>query len=120
MSTSTERCEACRRNIVEVLVDDDAEEDVSLQPYRVCAACARRLRSCALRPLEWFNLAAIHGPFKPLLHDDMYEEDGTALQPAEAVQQPQKYPAPALEQASPDRERLLDYAMTRYFLDAPT
>ncbi len=68
MTPETATCEACRRNNVEVVVEDDDP----IQPYRVCTACARRLRSLALRPLEWFNLASIHGPTKFLLHDDFY------------------------------------------------
>ena len=61
-------------------MDDDPQ-----QPYRVCGACARRLRSFMLRPLEWFRLAAVHSPWKHHLRDEFYgssvEDLGVALLP---------------------------------------
>src|SRR5262249_42051367 len=70
-------CEACRRRQAsEVISGDDPHE-----PYKVCSECGERLRQRALRPLEWFNLAAKHGWRKYLLRDDFYDEDGTAQQP---------------------------------------
>jgi hypothetical protein len=116
MLLPTEICQACRRNPMEVLVEDDDP----LQPYRVCRDCAQRLDSLSLRPLEWFNLAALHGPAKFLLHDDFYFHNGIAYQPQVDVEEPEKYPAPTLDQVEEDQERLLDYAMTLYFLDEPT
>jgi hypothetical protein len=106
-------CEACRSAAVERVVDADDPE----QPYHVCAACARRLETCSLRPLEWFNLAAIHSPYKYLLHEDFYDEQGVAEQPRQAVQSPEHYPAPTFQSAQRDLERLLDYAMTRWRLE---
>src|SRR5258707_12116757 len=40
------------------------------QPEHPCPCCGG--------PLEWFNLAAKHGWRKYLLHDDFYDQDGTA------------------------------------------
>src|SRR5258708_7754419 len=77
MTTLPELCQACQRTPVEVVV----EEDDPTQPYRVCRACARRLHLHSLRPLEWFNLAAVHGQAKYLLHDDFYWDNGIAQQP---------------------------------------
>ena len=73
----------------------------------------------SLRPLEWYNLAAVHGPFQFLLHDDFYEEDGTACQPEEDVADAWLFLAPTLEEVSGDLDRLLEYARTRWFLDKP-
>lgn len=66
-------CQACRRHPVETVLDNEQPD----QPYRLCLACARRIEMLSLRPLEWFNLAAIHGPAKYLLHDDFYYDSGT-------------------------------------------
>lgn len=116
MGILTEKCEACQRNPIEMIVaDDDAT-----QPYRVCSACAHRLRLLSLRPLEWFNLAALHGPSNFLLHDDFYWDNGIAQQADEEMEEPEKYPAPTLRDIGDNVERLLDYAMTLYLLDAPT
>lgn len=110
------KCQACRQKPVEVFVDDDDQE----QPYLVCAVCAQRLRRRALRPLEWFNLAATHGNHKHLLHDDFYWDNGVAQQPPEEVSDAEKFPAPSLEEVKHDGSRLLDYAMTLYVLDKKT
>jgi hypothetical protein len=67
--------------------------------------------------VEWFNLAAIHSPWKHLLHSDFYDEDGTAMQPKEDVENPKRYPAPALEEVRGNLQRLVDYAMTRWRLN---
>jgi hypothetical protein len=107
-----DQCEACRIRPVEFIVEDDDPR----QPYRLCGPCAYRLRTLSLRPLEWFNLAAIHSPWKFLLHDDFYSEEGMATQPREAVEHPHRYPAPTLELVKDDLERLLDYAMAQWWL----
>jgi hypothetical protein len=105
-------CEACRRRpAVETIGDDDPDE-----PYRVCVECGERLRNLALRPLEWFNLAAKHG-FKYLLHDDFYVQDGTASQPEVESYSAEDMLAPSLEEASRTLERLVDYCITRWWLD---
>lgn len=72
----------------------------------------------SLRPLEWFNLAKRHGWAQFLLHDDFYDEDGTATQPEEEVEQPGLFPAPTLDAVSGTAESLLDYAITRWHFEA--
>lgn len=108
-------CEACRqRHVAEVISDDDPDE-----PYRVCGECGERLRQRALRPLEWFNLAAIHGWGKHLLlHDDFYDDDGTACQPDIENYSPDGLLAPTLDEASRSLERLVDCCVTRWRLGA--
>ncbi len=105
-------CEACRLRPVEMNVENEEPR----QPYRVCRECARRLETMALRPLEWFNLAALHGPDKFLLHDDFYDENGVAYASDEDVEEPEKYPAPTLEEAARNPERLVDRVMADYWL----
>ena len=98
-------------------------ENFEESPFRLCHACEHRLRALALRPLEWFNLASLHGPWSFLLHDDFYgcrEEDyGVAYQPEEEVEEPERFPVPTLDELWDNQERLIDYAMTIHFLDAP-
>jgi hypothetical protein len=83
----------------------------------VCRACKRRLLTCSLRPLEWYNLAARYGPLRALLHDDMYSEDGTAEQPKVPVADSHLFPAPILDDVRGDVERLVDFAFTRSTLE---
>jgi len=102
-------CEACRRRrVTEVIGNDDP-----YAPYRVCAECSKRLQQLTLRPLEWFNLAAKHGWQKYLLHDDFYNQDGTKESYCAADMR-----APTLDEASRSLERLVDYCITRWNLDA--
>jgi len=67
--------------------------------------------------VEWFNLAKRHGPWQFLLHDDFYDEDGTALQPECEVVTPELYPSPVLGVISDDPEKLLDYTITRWHFE---
>jgi hypothetical protein len=113
--TKVPTCEACRqRQVAEVIGDDDPDE-----PYRVCSECGERLRQRALRPLEWFNLAARHGWRKYLLHDDFYDDDGTAHQPETDGYCPDGMLAPTLDEAARSLGGLVDYCITRWQLDAP-
>ena len=84
------------------------------EPFLVCAGCYPRLLACALRPREWFNLARRHGPQSALLHDDMYEDDGTASQPSEPVEDADAFPAPTLDESAVDTASLLDFALTQW------
>ncbi|HEX8276835.1 MAG TPA: hypothetical protein VF615_29615 [Longimicrobiaceae bacterium] len=113
MSRSDELCQACRAVPARTtfLLDDD------LEPARLCLACEDRLETGSLRPLEWFNLAAVFGPEAGPLHDDLYLEDGSADQPLVPVENPERYPAPTLAEVWHDVERLVDYAMTRHFME---
>lgn len=82
-----------------------------------CRECGDRLREKALSPLEWFNLAARHGPAKFLLHDDFYDQDGTATQSRFSDASTNSVPAPSLTDASRDLTSLLDYCVTRWGLE---
>jgi hypothetical protein len=97
-----------------VIGDYDPDE-----PYRVCAECGRRLRQWALRPLEWFNLAAKHGWAKYPLHDDFYDDDGIALQPDTYDYSADGMLAPTLDEAVRSLDRLVDYCVTRGALGGP-
>lgn len=84
-------------------------------PYQVCEACSHRLRSLALRPREFFNLTAIHGPYF-YLHDDFYDfETGEATQPDIPIEDTALYPFPTLHDAQQNLNTLLDYAFVQYF-----
>jgi len=107
-------CQACRNAAVEHKLAITDEEPA--QPYLLCGECKRRLEHLALRPLEWFNLAALHSPWKYHLHDDFYDEQGAAYQPRIAIDEPERFPAPTLSQTANDPERLIDYTMSRWFL----
>jgi hypothetical protein len=110
-----ETCQACRAAPARTTfsaADEDGE------PVLLCRACDDRAETRSLRPLEWFNLAALHGPERPPLHDDLYAHDGTAEQPDAPLEDAERYPAPTLEEAARDVERLVDYAMSRHSLDA--
>jgi hypothetical protein len=110
MSSSCQACEL-RPAIVEEPADDPDS------PYLVCQGCHGRLMARSLRPLEWFNLAKRHGWARHLLHDDFYDEDGTATQPEEDVEQPELFPAPSLAAVGEKAELILDYAVTRWHIE---
>jgi hypothetical protein len=69
--------------------------------------------------VEWYRLAVLHGPFEYYLHDDFYDDDGTAGQPHIPVGDAADYPIPALEDVASDLRKLVDYAMTRWWLRGP-
>ncbi len=104
-------CEACRQNRIKIVENIDDPN----QPYRLCKECDKRLKNYSLRPIEWYNLASIHGPSK--LHDDFYDDDGNAMQPEEMVLITPEFIAPNLSEVSLDLKKLLDFATTRYYLD---
>ncbi|MEH7013631.1 hypothetical protein V7087_22955 [Neobacillus niacini] len=106
-------CEACKRNEINVVEKSDDPN----QPYKLCNQCHERLLKYSLRPIEWYNLAVVHSPKKFLLHDDLYEEDGEACQPEEDVFVTKKDKAPTLRAVRNDLESLLDFSITRWFLE---
>lgn len=106
-------CQATRTEPATITVPSQSPDG----PYHLCVSAAERLNDFALRPMEWFNLAAIHGPFEFLLHDDFYTEDGHADQPKRAVVDAEKFPCPTLQECAPDALRLLDFAITRWWLE---
>jgi hypothetical protein len=104
-------CESCRVRPVEV----SEQPDEGMQRYRLCTQCHDRLINYALRPLEFFNLAAIHGHGYHL-HDDFYDyETGEATQPEIEVEKPERFPFPDLQVIKTDIEKLVDYAFVQYF-----
>jgi hypothetical protein len=106
-------CQACKLAPVE----ENVESDEPQSPFQVCRTCAHRLQTLSLRPLEWYNLASVHGPCHYYLHDDFYDHDGTAYQSDEGVVDAELFPAPTLVQVAHDLEQLLDYATTRWFIE---
>ncbi|HZH62803.1 MAG TPA: hypothetical protein VEY70_25255 [Metabacillus sp.] len=109
----TDLCEACKRNEINVVETSDDPN----QPYKLCNQCHERLLKYSLRPIEWYNLAVVHSSNKFLLHDDFYEEDGEACQPEEDVFVTKKDKAPTLRAVRNDLESLLDFSITRWFLE---
>jgi hypothetical protein len=102
-------CEATRS----APADAEVESDDPTYPFRVCNEVARRLKACALTPLEWYRLAAIHGPQAFLLHEDFYDDDGIAMQPGMRVPTRRGERLPSLADVEPDMESLLDYWFSR-------
>ncbi|MGE8082032.1 hypothetical protein [Peribacillus loiseleuriae] len=109
----TDLCEACKRNEINVVETSDDPN----QPYKLCNQCHERLLKYSLRPIEWYNLSVVHSPNKFLLHDDFYEEDGEACQSEEDVVVTKKDKAPTLRDVRNDLESLLDFSITRWFLE---
>ena len=114
MNPEKHKCEACEVTGAEVVESCD---DPS-QPYRLCCACHRRLVSRALRPIEWYNLTKRHGWTKFLLHDDFYDDDGTATQPEVDVVDAPARPAPRLSQVCGSGDSLLSFSITRWHFDS--
>lgn len=105
------KCESCNINEIEV----EELSDEGLNPYRLCRPCQHRLTHRALRPLELFNLVAIHG-HAYLLHDDFYDYDtGEATQPDIEVIEAEKFPFPDFKQIKNDLNRLIDFSFVQYF-----
>jgi hypothetical protein len=111
--TMSQTCEACERAAADTVESCDDPQ----APYRLCWPCHRRLHARSLRPLEWYNLAKRHGSWKHLLHDDFYEQDGTAIQAEGDVELPGEFPAPTLAAVAHDAQSLLDYSITRWRLE---
>lgn len=111
------KCESCRIREAETeVLKYDAEADISTDdpiriPYRLCPECRERLLGYALRPLELFNLAAIHGEGF-YLHDDFYDyETGKACVPEMKVTEAKKFPYPKFKEVENDPRQLVDYAI---------
>ncbi len=110
MTPPCQSCELKPSTVVEACDSADA-------PYLVCDNCHRRLMARALRPLEWFNLAKRFGWWQFLLHDDFYDEDGTATQPEENIEGTENLPAPTIAETTHNAESLLDFTVTRWRID---
>ena len=105
-------CEACRRAAVTTSIDDAD----SATPYRLCAPCAEKLQLYALRPIEWFNLAATHGWQRYMLHDDFYDHDGEATQPEIDDYSSIGFEAPTLDRAKQSLPDLVDFCVAQWSL----
>lgn len=111
MKTHPNICESCRTRPVEQLELPTEGQ----QPYRLCTECHNRLINYALRPLEFFNLVAVHG-HGYYLHDDFYDYDtGEATQPEIDVEEAENFPFPVLHTIQTDPEKVVDYACVQYF-----
>jgi hypothetical protein len=104
------KCESCNIREVEIEISAGEGNDV----YHLCLECQKRLLFYALRPLEFFNLASIHG-HGGYLHDDFYDfETGVATQPKIAVNQIEKFHFPKLSNIKNDLTKLINYACVQY------
>ncbi|WP_240667861.1 hypothetical protein [Bacillus pumilus] len=106
-------CEACQKNAMNVVENSDEPK----QPYQLCHPCHKRLLNYSLRPIEWYNLAVLHSPKQFLLHDDFYGEDGQAFQLEDDVIVTKEDKAPTLQDVRQDLASLLDFSITRWFLE---
>ena len=105
------KCESCKIKPVDI----HEQPHENHQSYLLCNQCHQRLVNKALRPLEFFNLAAIHG-HNFYLQDDFYDFDtGEATQPNISVADKEKYPFPDLNEIKNDISKLIDYACVQYF-----
>jgi len=105
-------CQACLTSPVDRQVSGEVADD----RYMLCNPCAERLENLALRPLEWYRLAVLHGPLTYLLHDDFYDQGGKAYQNRIPVKQVSLFPAPKLADVEDNLAALLDFTMTRWHL----
>ena len=107
------KCESC--NIKEIEVEELADEGQN--PFSLCISCRDRLVNRALRPLEFFNLTAIHGHCY-YLHDDFYDYDtGEATQPEIKVIDAEIFPFPDFEKIKNDLNSLIDFSFVQYFTE---
>ena len=105
------KCESC--NIREIEVEELA--DKGQKPFRLCLPCHDRLLNKALRPLEFFNLTAIHG-HSYYLQDDFYDEEtGEATQSTIEVIDVEKFQFPDFEEIKHDLNKLIDFSFVQYF-----
>jgi hypothetical protein len=88
-------------------------------PYHLCQFAAERMQTRSLAPREWYNLAVLFGPFAPDLHDDFYDDDGTACQPRAPVPSygDERDRVPDLFEVAGSIEDLVDFLQTRWWID---
>lgn len=108
-------CQACRSAPASYLVPDDDPD----QPYLLCPDCYDRTAHFSLRPREWFHLASVHGPLKHHLHDDFYDDNGCACQPAKPVVDAELFPYPAMGEWTRSVDFALDVAFSKWQLPQP-
>ncbi len=105
-------CQSCE--VAQATVTDKCDDPV--EPYLLCGSCHARLKARSLRPLEWYNLAKRHGWYQYFLHDDFYDDDGTAWQPEADVIEAERFPIPDFASVCSNPETLLDWSITRWHL----
>lgn len=109
-------CEACQSNLATVIETRDHPE----HPYHLCEECHERLTAKALRPIEWYRLAVMYSPHPYYLMDEFYSDDGEAIRPEREVESGDEFLAPTLEDVQDDLESLIDYALTKWYLERDT
>ena len=118
------KCESCKIEPIELTIPvnaglengiwDDANNE---SEYKLCKSCSHRLENLALRPLEYFNLAAIHGSSFHL-HDDFYDyENGEACQPNIEVTEVDKFKFPEFKEIKNNLNKLIDFAFVQFYTD---
>lgn len=70
----------------------------------------------ALKPREWYNLAALHGWEQYELLDDFYDQNGVARAPETTFPVPSEPPALRLDEVEYDLDRLIAHCRTRWAL----
>ncbi len=77
----TQKCECCKKFEVQWTLKDQIDENIE---YNVCSNCLDALINRNLSKKQFKNLLTNGHTIKEfLLHDDFYDDDGTALQPRE-------------------------------------
>jgi len=103
------KCESCKIRKHEI--SEHYEE--GHQPFLLCEDCHNRLVNLALRPLEFFNLVAIHGETY-FLFDNFYDYDtGEAEQPEIEVLDMHLFPFPKFKDVENNLNRLIDYSFVQ-------
>jgi hypothetical protein len=110
---SDEQCQATKTHGKCVRVKADESPSFVVLPE-----VARRIRAVALRPREWFNLAAIHAIESSWLASDFYDDRGAARQPKIPVDEgpPWDFPSAAWFRSNP--VHLIDLGIVREWDDA--
>lgn len=111
-SPSVEGCQACKLRPVEIIDPVDNPD----YPYRLCTPCHQQLVATALLPLQYFNLAALHGRTY-LLQDDFYDDEGAAMTPEIEVEESVGQAFPKWDSLKGDLEQLINYAIVIWTLD---
>jgi len=118
------KCESCKIETIEIAipVNEGLENGIwdefrNETEYRLCKTCSNRLQNFALRPLEYFNLASIHGNSYHL-HDDFYDyETGEAHQPKIEVTEVELFKFPELKDIKEDVSKLVDFAIVQFYTE---
>lgn len=109
-----QRCEACAKRTVQ----RPRERFVEGSPaFKLCHPCEDRMNQQALRPLEWYRLALLHGPDVYALSEEHYSDGGVALScGTEYEEEPDVLRAPVLADVRDDLGSLWNHTLTRRHL----